>query len=154
MHVTATGDTKVYLLCETTRKIGMVYLGQMRRILIIAIVFSLAGLGPVPLSACALLSSRLAECTTPKTQSRCNEMNMDASGTRLIAAPDKSCCFVSNAPLPESQYKASDLSLAAALAVVPDSMGDAPRVQHTPFALPVPDLSPPELQSLLCTFLI
>src|SRR6266568_2631838 len=126
----------------------------MRRILSLAIVLSLTGLGPAPLSACALFSSKLVECATPKTQARCDQMDMQESGTRLAAAPDTSCCFASNAPVPESQYKASDLSLTVSPETFPDPLSDAPRVHQLPSVLPVQDLSPPKLQSLLCTFLI
>jgi hypothetical protein len=131
----------------------MVDLELVRRSLIFALALSLVGLGPVPLSACALLSSKLAECATPKTQSQCDQMNMDESGTQLVAASDTSCCFISKAPIPQLQYKVSELSLAAAIAVL-DSTGDTPRIQLLPPVLMVQNLSPPSLQSLLCTFLI
>jgi hypothetical protein len=124
-----------------------------RRSLTFALALSLVGLGPVPLSACALLSSKLAECATPKTQSRCDQMNMDESGTQLVATSDTSCCFISKAPIPQLQYKASGLSLAAPIAI-PDPTPDTPRIQRVPPALIVQDLSPPTLQSLLCTLLI
>jgi hypothetical protein len=114
---------------------------------------SLVGLGPVPLSACALLTSKLAECVTPKTQSRCDKMNMDESGIQLVAASDTSCCIVSRAPIPQFQSKATDLSLAARIEVL-DPTGDTRRIQQLPPALIVQDVSPPSLQSLLCTFLI
>jgi hypothetical protein len=131
----------------------MVDLGLVRRSLIFALALSLAGLGPVPLSACALLSSKLAECATPKTQSQCAQMNMDESGTQLVAASDPSCCLISKAPIPQLQYKASDLFLAAPIAVL-DPTGDTPRIQLLPPVLMVQDLSPPSVQSLLCIFLI
>jgi hypothetical protein len=125
----------------------------MRRILIFGMALSLVGLGPMPLSACALFSSQLAECATPKTQSQCDQMNMDESGTQLVSASDTSCCFISKAPIPQLQKKASDLSLAAPIAVL-DPTGDTPRIQRLLPVLIVHDLSPPTLQSLLCTFLI
>jgi len=125
----------------------------MRRILIFGLALSLLGLGPVPLSACALLSLKLAECATPKTQSQCEQMNMDESGTQLVAASDTSCCFVSKAPIPQLQYKASDLSLTASTAVL-DPTGDTPRIQRLLPVLIAQDISPPTIQSLLCTFLI
>jgi hypothetical protein len=131
----------------------MVDLGLVRRSLILALALTLVGLGPVPLSACALLSSKLDECATPKTQSQCDQMNMDESGIQLIAASDTSCCFISKAPIPQLQYKACDLSLAAPIAVL-DPTGDTPRIQLLPPVLMVQDPSPPSLQSLLCTFLI
>jgi hypothetical protein len=124
-----------------------------RRSLIFALAVSLVGLSPVPLSACALLTSKLAECATPKTQPRCDQMNMNEIGTQLVAASDTSCCVVSNAPVPQLQYKASNLSLAAPVAVL-DVTGDTPRIQHLPLVLIVQDVSPPSVQSLLCTFLI
>jgi hypothetical protein len=132
----------------------MVRLEPVRRSLIFALALSLAGLGPVPLSACAFFSSKVAECATPKTESRCNEMNMDGSGARVSAAPDMSCCFVLKSPVLESQYKPSSLSLKGAPAVLGDLMGDTVRVQPALPALVAQDLSPPPLQSLLCTFLI
>lgn len=126
---------------------------MLRKTLILLLALSLVGLGPVPLSACALLSSKLAECATPRTQSQCDQMNMDESGTQLVTASNTSCCFVSKAPIPQLQYKASGLSLVAPIAVL-DLTGDPPRIQRLPTVLIVHDLSPPTLQSLLCTFLI
>ena len=124
-----------------------------RRILIFALELSLVGLGTGPLSACALFSSQPAECATPKTQSQCDKMNMDESGTQLVAASDTSCCSISQAPIPQSQFRGSDVSLAAPATLL-DPTSDAPVVRPLR-AIPVgQDLSPPALQSLLCTFLI
>ncbi len=131
----------------------MIDLKSVRRSLIFALALSLVGLGQVPLSACALLTSQLAECATPKTQSRCDQMDMDESGTQLVTASDTSCCFVSKAPIPELQPKSSALSLAAPIAVL-DPTGDTPRRQRLLPVVIVHDLSPPSLQSLFCTFLI
>jgi hypothetical protein len=107
----------------------------------------------VPLSACALLSSKLAECATPKTESRCDQMNMAESGIQLVTASDTSCCIVSRAPIPQFQSKASDVSLAARIEVL-DPIDDTPRIMQLPPVLIVQDVSPPSVQSLLCTFLI
>ena len=126
---------------------------SMRRSVIFILALSLVGLGPVPLSACAVLSSKLAECATPKTQTQCDQMNMDESGTQFVAAPDASCCVASKAPIPQIQYRASDLSLVVPIAIL-DPTGDSPRIQRLPPVLIVQDLSPPSVQSLLCTFLI
>ena len=126
---------------------------SVRRSLILALALSLVGLGQVPLSACALFSAQLAECATPKTQSQCDQMNMDESGTQLVSASDTSCCSISQAPIPQSQFKGSDLSLAAPIAVL-DPTGDTPRVQRLRPVLIVLELSTPSLQSLFCTFLI
>jgi hypothetical protein len=78
---------------------------------------------------------------------------MDESGTQLVAASDTSCCSIPQAPIPQSQFKGSDPSLAAPIAVL-DLKGDTPRIQHLLPVLIVRDLSPPSLQSLLCIFLI
>jgi hypothetical protein len=72
----------------------------LRRILILALALGLVGREPAPLSICSMLSSKLAECATPKTQAHCHQMDMQECGTRLAVAPDTSCCFASNAPLP------------------------------------------------------
>lgn len=124
-----------------------------RRSLIFAVALSLVGLSLVPLSACALLTLKLAECATPKTQPRCGQMNMNEIGSQLVAASDTSCCVVSNPPVPQLQYKASNLSLPAPIAVL-DLTGDTPRIQQPPLVHIVQDVSPPSVQSLLCTFLI
>jgi hypothetical protein len=80
-------------------------------------------------------------------------MNMDESGTQLVAGSDTSCCSLSKAPIPDLQPKSTDLSLVAPIAVL-DPTGDARRIQRLPLVLIVQDLSPPKLQSFLCTFLI
>lgn len=107
----------------------------------------------MPLSACALLTSKLAECATPKTESRCDQMNMAESGIQLVTASDTTCCIVSRAPIPQLQPKASGISLAAPIAVL-DRTGETPRIQQLPPVLIAQDVSPPSVQSLLCTFLI
>lgn len=126
----------------------------MRRTLTLALALGLAGWGPVPVSACALLSSLFAECATPERESCCDQMNADEGGNQLVAAAEMPCCFVSKAPLPDSQYKAPDVSLTTAPSASPHPMGDAPGVQQMPPVLLVQDLSPPRTQSLLCIFLI
>jgi hypothetical protein len=124
-----------------------------RRALIFALALSLVGLGAGPLSACALFSLKPAECATPKTQSRCDRMKMDETGTQLVTASDTSCCFVSKAPIPELQPKAPELSLSASIAVL-NPTADTPHVQRLVPRRIVQDPSPPSLQSLLCIFLI
>ena len=126
----------------------------LRRVLIFAMTLSLVGVGLVPLSACAFLFSKMTECATPKTQSQCDRMNMDESGTPSVTAPDRSCCFNSNEPISQSRYKASDPSLSATYAQASDQMGDPPRAQHSRSIHRTQEFSPPRLQPLLCTFLI
>jgi hypothetical protein len=129
-------------------------LGLMRRLLILGLALILFCVGAGPLSACALFASKLAECATPEMQSRCDHMNMDDSATQVVAAPNTSCCSLSQAPVSDSQIKASGLALAA-LVAAPDPIVAAPRVQQLqPVLLLLQNLSPPSLQSLLCTFLI
>lgn len=124
-----------------------------RRILSTALALSLIGLGPVPLSACALFSSKAAECATPQTDSQCTKMNTEESGPHFAAAQDQSCCLA-RAPLPLKQYKASALSVLAGPSAILDLVSAG---RSTRDARPAPsnrDLSPPRIQSLLCTFLI
>ncbi len=125
----------------------------MRRLLIFALALTLAGLGPVPLSACALFHSPFTECATPQTQSQCDHMNMEESGIRLSAASAASCCDLSKAPVSQAKHEKFSVSLAVRAAVV-YSTYDVPAVHRMPFVSVAKDISPPPTQSLLCTFLI
>lgn len=126
----------------------------MRRLLIFALALSLPGLGPLPLSACAVFTSKVVECATPQTQSQCDEMNMDDGNAKVAAAPDGSCCSVSNAPAPATLQKASRISVPAASIVLLGTVSNIPgaieqrevEIEQAP--------SPPPLQPFLCTFLI
>lgn len=126
----------------------------MRRLFILGLALSLLFMGAGPLSACALFASKLAECATPETQPRCDHMNMLDGGPQVVASPDRSCCSASQAPVSDSQSKASASSLAAFVPVL-QSIAAAPRAQQMRPALQLLQaFSPPPLQSLLCTFLI
>lgn len=125
----------------------------MKRLLIFALALSLAGLGSVPLSACALFNSPLTECATAQTQSQCDHMNMEKNGVRLSAAPSASCCDLSKAPAPQTNDEKLSAPLAAHVAVV-NLTYDIPAVHRMPFVSVAKDISPPPAQSLLCTFLI
>ncbi len=125
----------------------------MRRLLILGLALSLIAAGLAPFSACALCSSRATECVQATTKSPCEQMHHCTEGAQLSSSSDKSCCGASQAPLPELQYKAADLSLAVPTAV-PHPTGDTPRIQRLVPIVIVQDLSLPTLQSLLCTFLI
>lgn len=125
----------------------------MRRGFILGLALGLAGLGPAPLSACALFTSKLAECESPRTETRCERMDLGTAGTQIVAAQGTPCCAV-QAPLPESQYKASNLSLAVTPVVAPDSLENLPPFENERRLDVLPSQSPPPLQSLLCTFLI
>ena len=125
----------------------------MRRLFIFALALSLTSLGPVPLSLCAIFSSKLAECSTPKTQSPCDRMNMSDDGIRLIA-PSASCCNLSNAPVATRQQKAPGIALITPPAVILTSTQILSPNEERHLADFEYDSSPPPLQSLLCTFLI
>jgi hypothetical protein len=126
----------------------------MRRPLTLILALSLLGLGPVPASACALFSSKSAECATPAIQSRCDQMDMESDGAKLSPTPDTSCCSVSNAPIPVSQQKANGIALSSSPAIIVESMSVIPRCEREAGIEFSEDYSPPPLQSLLCTFLI
>jgi len=126
----------------------------MRRLLILGLALGLVGMGPVPLSACALITSQMAECKTPETQPVCDKMDMSESGPRLAGASEASCCFVSKAPVPEARQKISNDSPAISIAIFELSDGDSLSPQRSVAVLIPQDFSPPSLRSLLCTFLI
>ncbi len=126
----------------------------MRRLLITALTLSLAGLGVSPLSICTLFSSKAAECATPQTEARCDRMDMENSGVKVSAAPNASCCALSQAPIPASQQNSSQVSLVSLHAIVSKSVWlSLPLLRERP-SHAAPDVSPPLLQSFLCTFLI
>lgn len=125
----------------------------MKRLLIFVLALSLAGLGSVPLSACALFNSPLTECATPQTQSQCDHMNMEESGIRLSSASAASCCDLSKAPVPQAKHEKLGVPLALRVAAVNFSYS-IPVVDPVPFVSLAKDISPPPEQSRLCTFLI
>lgn len=128
-----------------------------KRTLIFVLALGLAGWVPEPVLACMSFSSILAECGTPNTKAPCcdgMEMNMSANNAQFVSAQDMSCCFISKAPLPESQFEVSGSSFTTASVVAPDPIVELPRVQILQPIIQVRDVSPPAFQSLLCTFLI
>ena len=127
----------------------------MRRLLILGIALMVFVAGLVPLSACAMLSSGAAECAQAMTQSPCGHMQQHDERAQLSGASDKSCCAISQAPLPEMQYKAAEVSLAATTVAVTVNMLAVPPIRPSSTLLGVVEKpSPPSFQSLLCTFLI
>lgn len=133
----------------------MCYTGaEVRKAIILVIALGMAGVGSAPLTACALFSSPLTECVTPKTESRCGQMEMDETAVSSVAPQDASCCTITQAPLPEAQSIASGVSLGAVTSLSLGFPGSLSPAQGAPRSEVVPDLSPPPLQSLLCTFLI
>ena len=134
----------------------VVKLMKMRRILSLLIALGLAGLGPLPVSACALVYSQPSECVTPQTEANCGRMEMEQAQKPpvSVSAASKSCCVISQAPLPEAQAWVGSFSVAAVPAVA-SSLVVAAQPFESPWSRDVKqDLSPPPSQSLLCTFLI
>jgi hypothetical protein len=129
---------------------------KMRRIFSFVMAIGLAGLGPLPVSACALVYSQPSECATPQTKTNCERMGMDQAERRSVAvsAANKSCCVVSQAPLPEAQTGTGDFSVATAPAMAASIIIATQRFESAWPRDVKQDLSPPALQSLLCTFLI
>ena len=125
----------------------------MRRLLTLALSLSLTGVGPLPLSLCAIFSSKLAECATPKTPSPCDTMNMGDNGTSLTA-PNGPCCSLDNAPVAARQHQFSQPSLTTSAVVMVSSAWMLPRIERTWPTEIERYISPPPLESLLCTFLI
>jgi hypothetical protein len=126
----------------------------MRRVLIFTLALSMAGLGASPSSICALLSSKAAECATPQTAERCDRMDMENSGIKVSAAPNASCCALSQAPVPASQQNPSQASPVSVHAIVSESVWMSLPLLREGLPHAAPDVSPPLLQSFLCTFLI
>jgi hypothetical protein len=126
---------------------------SMRRVLILGLGLSVFTSGLMPLSVCALLSSRTAECAQATTHSPCDQMYSHSAGTQFSRGSNKSCCVTSQAPLPELQFKGVDVGTAVTMAVALNTLA-VPSARPYRTRLAVENPSPPSFQSLLCTFLI
>ena len=129
---------------------------KMRRILSLLIAFGLAGLGSVPVSACALVHSQTSECASPQTRTKCGHMGMGQTEKPSVSVShsSKSCCSISEAPQPQAQTWAGSFAVAA-----PPTLASHVAAAPAPLERTWPpdiswDSSPPPRQSLLCTFLI
>jgi hypothetical protein len=128
-------------------------LKPMRRLSIIGLALILIAAGLAPLSACAMLSSGVAECPQATSQSPCDHMHHHNGGIQLSSSSDKSCCVSSQAPLPELQFKGGEVGAAVTITVAQNTLAiPSTRPSSTPQVVENP--SPPSFQSLLCTFLI
>jgi hypothetical protein len=150
-HIARRRDTRAWL--ANAQGVYLLDLELMRRVLIFGLAFSVFAAGLMPLSACALLSSRTAECAEAKTPSPCDQMYPPSAGTQLSRGSDKSCCVASQAPLPELQFKGVEVGPAVTIAVSQDTLS-VPGVRPYSKLFAVDNPSPPSFQSLLCTFLI
>src|SRR5271166_2743045 len=115
----------------------------MRRVLIIGVALSLLVAGLPPLSACALLSSRAAECAQATAESHCDKMH-HGGGTKLSSNSAASCCVVSQAPTQELQYKAAEASLSATIALTGATLS-IPGARRANTRIVVENPSPPSL---------
>ena len=127
----------------------------MHRIFSLVIALGMAGLGPVPVSACAVLHSQASECATAQAKTDCERMGMDQAEelSVKVSAASKTCCAISEAPLPEARAWSGDLHVAAAPVAVSEVMAETAPDEDPGFSDRFTDVSPPPLQPLLCTFL-
>ena len=132
----------------------------MQRVIIFAIVLSLAALAPTPAWACVLFSPQIAECETSNNQMPCDGMVMqmgvqdDASHLSDCCPPSVTCGTASQSMLSVLQYKSENtVPLIAGVneTLDPDAILIA---KETNSVSKWQDPSPPTIQSLLCTFLI
>lgn len=146
--------TVMACLAAVCAKVGVEM--KMRRLLSLLVALGLAGLGTVPLSACALAHSRASECAAPQTKTHCARMGMEHAKQPpvTIAKSRKSCCTISQAPLPEVQTWAGSLTVAAPLTFASRAVAAMRPVESAWFPEIAQHSSPPSRQSLLCTFLI
>jgi hypothetical protein len=150
-HITPGGDTRAWL--ANAQGVYLLDLELMRRGVIFGLAFSVFAAGLMPLSTCALLSSKMAECAEATIASPCDQMYTPSAGTQLSRGSDKSCCVASQAPLPELQFKGVEVGPAVTMVVPPSTLVvPSPRTYSAPHAVENP--SPPSFQPLLCTFLI
>jgi hypothetical protein len=126
---------------------------SMRRAFILGLAFSILAAGLMPLSACALLTSKMAECAEATAQSPCDRMHPQSSGAQSFQNSSKSCCIISQAPLPELQFKELAIGPALATDIIPRLFAVSTAALYNPL-LVLASPSPPASLSLLCTFLI
>lgn len=138
---------------EAMQGVYLLHWKLMRRVLILGLALTVIAAGLMPLSACALLSSRMAECAKATTQSPCDQMHPHSTGAQLSSRSAKSCCVTSQAPLPELQFKTVAVGPAVTTVVSQNTLAVPSTTPHS-LLLVLENPSPPSVQSLLCTFLI
>jgi hypothetical protein len=153
MRITSLGDGTREHVGRARRVVYLLDWKFMRRVLILGLALSVFTAGLMPLSVCALLSSKIAECADVKSQSPCDQMHPHSSGTPSFKDSNKSCCVTSQAPLPELQFKAVVVGQAVTIAVAQNILALPSTTTYSPLHF-VENASPPSFQSLLCTFLI
>ena len=129
----------------------------MRRAIIFAIVVSMAALATTPVPACELFSSQVAECKAAHTQMQCDGMDMQMNvhdDVPHLSSCQNTCCIISQVLRPEAQNK-SDETFVLIARVSADAGANTLFILKE--SIPVfqwEQISPPRMQSLLCTFLI
>ena len=128
----------------------------MRRIFALIVALGVAGLGPLQASACAMLHGQLSGCATSTTKTDCERMGMKGTEkpTFTVSNPAKSCCAISQAPMPEEQTWAGSFAVAAPPAFASGMIVAARPLENAWSPDVAGDSSPPPLQLLFCTFLI
>lgn len=149
-HITSQRDTRKCL--QSMQGVYLLNWKLVHRVLI-GLVLSVIAAGLMPFSACALLSSKMAECSEPKAQSPCDQMHHQNTGTQLTRSSDKSCCVASQAPLPELRFRGVEAGPAVIVAANENTLV-VPSTRPCNTLIVVEYPSPPSFQSLLCTFLI
>ena len=125
---------------------------------------SLAGLAPMPLSACAMWMAAPANCAlandSAESSSQCESaMDMAGMGQDSIQAGASKlpCCELVAAPLPDAS---AGISIVKVTPAVPSEVSSQQMISIKLFeqAAAVSDVkqfaTPPDTQPLLCTFLI
>lgn len=125
----------------------------MLRVLIFGLALGVFLASLLPLSACALLSSKMAECAEPKAQSPCDKMYPHSSAAQSFKNSTKSCCVTSQAPPPELQFKGVEVGPAVTIVQTENTL-TVPNARLYDVVPVAENPSPPSFQSLLCTFLI
>jgi hypothetical protein len=129
-----------------------------RRAIIFAIVVSLAALATTPVPACELFSSQVAECKAAHTQMQCDgmdmEMNVHDDVPHLSPPCQNTCCVISQVLRPEAQYKSNETLVLIARVSANAGANTLFIPKESIPVLQREDISPPRIQSLLCTFLI
>lgn len=150
-HITPVRNTRTSLV--SMKGVYLLNWKLMRRVLILGLALSVFAAGLMPISACALFSSKMAECAAATTPSPCDQMYAPIAEMQLSRSSDKSCCFASQAPLAESQFKGLEVGPAVTIAVSQDTLV-VPNAKPFGSLLVAEDSSPPSFQSFLCIFLI
>ena len=141
--------------CSAWRVVKLIWV-KMRKILSLLVALGLAGLGPLPVSACAVMHAQASECATPQTKTECEHMGMEHAEKLPVSVSHSggTCCRVSEAPTPETQNRAGSFAVATPPALTSGTVVATQPVECAWSPQIAKDSSPPPLQSLLCIFLI